>query len=175
MEPTGITAYYRVAPGVDREDVVAFPLGLAAIAGDATASSAQPTGVVGFACGRGGGVTSAFPSCPEGAPLQLRVTFPDCWDGEHLDSEDHRSHLAYSGRRGCGDRHAVALPRLTLVVHYPVTGDPRGLELASGDARTAHADFLNGWDEDALAREVASCLHTSVVCSIPDSARTASR
>ena len=28
--------------------------------------------------------------------LLLRVTFPDCWNGEDLDSEDHRSHMARS-------------------------------------------------------------------------------
>lgn len=99
------------------------------------------------------------------------MTFPDCWDGERLDSPDHRAHLAYSGARGCDGAHPVALPRLTLVVHYPVTGDPRALSLASGPARTAHADFLNGWDEAALRREVESCLQRSVVCTIPESAR----
>jgi hypothetical protein len=28
--------------------------------------------------------------------LQLDVIFPDCWDGRHLDSPDHKSHMAYS-------------------------------------------------------------------------------
>lgn len=174
VAPTGVTAYYRVAPGVDPVDVAPYPLGLAAIAGDATATAPQPTSVVGFGCGRGGAVSAgAIPHCPNGAPLELRVTFPDCWDGERVDSPDHRSHLAYSGPRGCGGDHPVTLPRLTLVVHYPVTGDPGGLSPASGAAHTAHADFLNGWDETALRREVESCLHRSVVCTIPESARSA--
>lgn len=172
--PRGATAYYRVAPGVDPAEVVPYPLGLAAIAGDPTATAPQPAGVAGFGCGRGGTVTTGrIPHCASGAPLELRVTFPDCWDGEHLDGADHRSHLAYSGPDGCGGAHPVALPRLTLVVHYPVTGDPADLSLASGPAHTAHADFLNGWDEAALRREVESCLHRSVVCTIPESARAA--
>lgn len=173
VEPTGATAYYRVAPGVDPHDVVPYPLGLAAIGGDAGAMSAHSASVVGFGCGRGGPVTSAIPSCPEAKPLELRVTFPDCWDGEHLDSDDHRSHLAYSGREGCAETHPVALPRLTLVVHYPVDGDSGDLALASGTPHTAHADFLNGWNEEALRREVESCLQRSVVCTIPASARAA--
>ena len=173
VTPGRATAYYRVAPGVDPTEVVAYPLGLAAIAGDATAAAPQPRGVVGWGCGRGGPVAATIPACAGGSPLQLRVTFPNCWDGEHLDSPDHRSHLAYSGADGCGGDHPVALPRLTLVLHYPVTGDPVGLSLASGDPRTAHADCLTGWDEGALRREVESCLHRSVVCNIPDSARAA--
>jgi hypothetical protein len=173
VTPGGATAYYRVAPGVEPTEVVAYPLGLAAIAGDATAAAPQPSGVVGWGCGRGGPVAATIPACAVGSPLQLRVTFPDCWDGERLDSADHRSHLAYSGADGCGGDHPVALPRLTLVIHYPVSGEPAGLSLASGDPRTAHADFLNGWGEEALRREVESCLHRAVVCTIPDSARTA--
>ncbi|HEX6310583.1 MAG TPA: DUF1996 domain-containing protein [Acidimicrobiia bacterium] len=171
VEPAGVTAYYRVAPGVDPADVVAYPLGLAAVAGDAGATGPQPTGVVGFGCGRGGPVSGRVPSCPETKPLELRVTFPDCWDGEHLDSDDHHSHLAYSGRDGCGGEHPVALPRLTLVVHYPMSGDASDVALSSGAPHTAHADFLNGWDEVALGREVESCLERSVVCTIPESAR----
>lgn len=173
VTPSGMTAYYRVAPGVEPTEVVAYPLGLAAIAGDATGAAPQPSGVVGFGCGRGGPVAATIPACDAGSPLQLRVTFPDCWDGEHLDSPDHRAHLAYSASDGCGGDHAVSLPRLTLVIHYPVTGDPAGLSLASGEPQTAHADFLNGWDERALRGEVESCLHRAVVCTIPDSARTA--
>jgi hypothetical protein len=107
--------------------------------------------------------------------LNLRVTFPDCWDGEHLDSPDHRAHLHYSGADGCPDDHPVALPRLTLVVHYRVSGSAADLALASGTAVTAHADFLNGWKPDALAREVTSCLRRSVVCSIPDVDRPGGR
>jgi hypothetical protein len=59
------------------------------------------------------------------------------------------------------------MPRLTLVVSYPVAGDPTGLEPASGAAMTAHADFLNAWDQGALAQNVRSCLRRGVVCSVP--------
>jgi hypothetical protein len=172
VAPMHLTAYYRVAPGVDPAEVEPFPLGLAAIAGDGDAASAQPTSVVAWACGRGGAVSATPPRCDTGEPLQLRVTFPDCWDGEHLDSADHRAHLAYSGPDGCSDAHPVPLPRLTLVIAYPVWGDPSTLELASGPPITAHADFLNGWSESALATEVDACLNNEVVCGIPDSTRT---
>jgi hypothetical protein len=169
VEPLGLTAYYRVAPGVDPTTVEPLPLGLAVVAGDGDGAS-----VAGWGCGRGPTLSATPPSCPESAPLGLRVTFPDCWDGEHLDSADHRSHLAYSGEGGCSDdRWPVALPRLTIVVHYGIHGDPSGLALSSGDVGTAHADFLNGWDADAQARSVRACLHRELVCGIPESSRAA--
>lgn len=173
VEPIGLTAYYRVAPGVDPEDVQPFPLGLKVVAGDAGADEPQPTEVVGWACGRGSTLTPEPQACPSTAPLEVRVTFPDCWNGEDLDSADHRSHMAYSGPEGCEGEHDVPLPRLTLVIRYPVFGDPSGLRLASGDPITAHADFMNGWSREALAREVRSCLQREVVCGIPDTTRTA--
>ena len=51
------------------------------------------------------------------------MTFPDCWDGAHLHSDDHREHMAYSGVDGCPAGHPVAVPQLELVVRYPVSGD----------------------------------------------------
>jgi hypothetical protein len=171
VAPTGVSAYYRVAPGIDPLDVEPYPPGLAAIAGDGDAAGPQPASVVGFGCGRATVVAAAAPTCPSGSPLNLRLTFPDCWDGEQLDAPDHRSHLRYSGAEGCPASHPVAVPRLTLVIHYPITGEPTDLRLASGPLHTAHADFLNGWEPEALDLEVRSCLHREVVCAIPDPAR----
>jgi hypothetical protein len=144
--PTGVSAYYRVGPGIDPLEVEPYPLGLAAIAGDGDAEGPQPASVVGFGCGRATVVAQ-------------------------LDAPDHRSHLRYSGTEGCPASHPVAVPRLTLVIHYPIAGAPGALELASGPLHTAHADFLNGWEPEALDLEVRSCLHREVVCAIPDPAR----
>ncbi|MGK2950358.1 MAG: DUF1996 domain-containing protein [Acidimicrobiales bacterium] len=168
VEPTGVSAYYRVAPAIDPLIVEPYPLGLLAIAGDGDATGPQDPAVAGYGCGRATVVEATAPTCPEESPLNLRVTFPDCWDGDRLDAPDHRSHLRYSGSDGCPASHPVPVPRLTLVVHYPFWGDPDGLSLASGALETAHADFLNGWDPDALRVEVRSCLHRQVVCAIPD-------
>ena len=60
----------------------------------------------------------------------------------------------------------MPVPQLIVEVHYPVTGDPAGLELASGGIRGVHADFLNAWDEPALEREVRACLNRAKVCGV---------
>ena len=82
------------------------------------------------------------------------ISFPDCWDGEHLDSPDHVAHMARSVGGACPDSHPVVMPQLLLAITYPVTGDGHDLSLASGSLITGHADFFNAWDEDKLRTEV---------------------
>jgi hypothetical protein len=94
------------------------------------------------------------------------ITFPDCWDGDHLDSEDHRSHLANSVRGRCPQSHPVHVPQLTFAVTYPVTGALDALTLASGSTYGIHADFVNAWDQDGLAGEVRTCIQRDAVCSL---------
>ena len=56
------------------------------------------------------------PECPGTAPLHMVLTFPDCWDGEHVDSADHVSHMAYSARGRCPGTHPVSVPQLTVAI-----------------------------------------------------------
>jgi hypothetical protein len=165
VEPTLLNAYYRPGPGVPPEDVQAHPAGLAIIAGDPGAHGPQPLNVVGWHCGASPVLSPDPPDCPDTTPLALRVTFPDCWDGEHLDSTDHRSHMALSQDGRCPGSHPVPVPQLVVDIHYPVTGTP-DLALASGTVHSAHADFFNGWDQAALEREVAACINRSLVCGV---------
>lgn len=88
--------------------------------------------------------------------LELHVDFPDCWDGKHLDSPDHRGHMAYSTNYVCPASHPVKVPLIRLTVRYPIGGG-RGVYLSSGGVLTGHADFLNAWDERFLTKLVAAC------------------
>jgi hypothetical protein len=165
VTPTGAVAYYRPGPGVEPTAVHPYPAGLAMVAGDPVAAE-QDVRVASWHCGASPILLADPPACPRTAPLGVRVAFPDCWDGERLDSDDHRSHVARSEGGRCPDDHPVAIPQLVFEVHYPVTGDPAGLELASGGVRGVHADFLNAWDQDALEREVRVCLNGAKVCGV---------
>ena len=94
----------------------------------------------------------------------LAIVFPDCWDGERVDSADHRSHVATSDG-ACPDTHPVPIPQLELVIDYgPV--EPVGLSLSSGPVSSAHADFWNTWDQDKLETEVELCLRLEQVCAV---------
>jgi hypothetical protein len=90
--------------------------------------------------------------------LELHVNFPDCWDGKHLDSADHHSHMAYSRAFVCPASHPVKVPLIRLMVRYPITGG-RDVYLSSGRQLTGHADFINAWDERFLAKLVDTCFH----------------
>lgn len=174
VEPLTVHAYYRVASGVDPATVEAFPPGLKMIAGDAMADSPQSTAVVAWSCDRSPVVSTEPMQCPKGAPLSLRITFPDCWKGANddqanLDSADHRSHVTYSDGAGCPISHPVAIPQLTLAVRYPIHGPTEGLSLAPGSLLRGHADFFNAWDPAKLDNEIESCLQRGVVCVIPGS------
>jgi hypothetical protein len=165
VDPVRLHAYYRPGPGVDPATVQAFPAGLAIIAGDPSATEPQPASVVGWHCGSSPDLASAPPTCTDEATLALRVTFPDCWDGERTDSADHRSHMGRSRDGRCPEEHPVAVPQLILDIHYPVWGEA-SVRLASGTVLTAHADFLNAWDQGRLETEVRSCINRSLVCSV---------
>jgi hypothetical protein len=90
--------------------------------------------------------------------LELHVNYPDCWDGEHLDSPDHKSHMAHSRDYVCPASHPVKVPLIRLMIRYPIV-DARGVTLASGGQLTGHADFVNAWDQRVLERLVDECFH----------------
>ena len=166
VEPVKSTAYYRAGIGVDPTTVQPYPEGLEMIAGNAAATSEQPIEVTAWTCGTGGVRNAVPPVCPDSRYLRLIVTFPDCWDGENLDSRNHIDHVAYSAGGRCSEKHPVPIPQLQFSVEYDHTGPIEGLELASGGLLTGHADFFNAWDPRKLATEVRSCLHRGVVCGV---------
>ena len=137
-----------------RERLAPLPAGLAMVAGNADARSRQPKGVVAWGCGAVGSRPrfATIPECPPDEMLQLQANFPNCWNGRTIDSSDHKQHMRYAARGLCPASHPIALPTIALIVLYPPV--PAGSQVASGRFG-AHADFMNGWDQDVLARLVA--------------------
>lgn len=149
VAPRFAFAYY-LADGA-RGRIAPFPAGLKVIAGTASATTPQPTSIVGWKCGNTGGPLSPEPLACPGSTSVLVHNFPDCWDGVNLDSADHKSHLAYRVRGRCPSTHPVAVPQLSLRVHYRLPAVTE-LTLAPGSIYGAHADFFNAWDQDTLTR-----------------------
>lgn len=140
-----------------------FPPGLKMIAGQANATTPPANSVFKWSCqGEATASTSDFVTCPNGAKLELLLNFPDCWDGQNLDSADHKSHMAYNVNHACPASHPVALPRLQFKLRYATTGEA-GMRLASGPGYTAHGDFFNAWEEDALQNRL-ECLYRQIKC-----------
>ena len=96
------------------------------------------------------------------------LTFPDCWDGEHLDSEDHRVPRRVL-RDGCVSRRPTRCTSRSSPssITFPISGRATTSRLASGNVYSAHGDFFNAWDPDGLEREVRQ-LHppAGVVCDL---------
>jgi hypothetical protein len=138
--------------------VEAFPAGLKMIAGDAMARRPQSEDVTYWSCGLRAPRSSTVPTCPPGEVLHLDVLFPNCWDGERLDSADHKSHMAYSAGGRCPSSHPVPVPALHLVIRYPVSGGA-STQLASGGQLSGHADFINAWDQETLTALVSRYLN----------------
>ncbi len=166
VEPVEAIAYYRAAPGVTPTDVQSFPFGLAMIAGDQTATSPQVGEAAGWTCGIDPILTPMPRDCADQSPLHLNLTFQDCWDGVHIDSDDHQAHVTYSTAGECPSSHPVHIPQLTTAIKYPISGSGHDFRLASGHTYSAHGDFLNAWEPEGLEREIQICIHRNVVCNL---------
>jgi hypothetical protein len=163
--PRGATIYYRRKT---LDAVRPFPAGFKMIAGDRSATSPQGLKLTYWNCGAAGGVVASaeVPTCPNnrGEGLRLHVNFPNCWDGSRLDSADHKSHVAYSTRGRCPATHPVAVPAISLIFRYPITGGS-GVTLSSGGRYSAHADFFNAWRQGTLTSLVNQCLNALRHCA----------
>jgi hypothetical protein len=171
LPATTMGAYYTSGPRNYRK-IRSFPPKLRMIAGDSAGQAPQQIGAIRTYLWRCGGETVVpatrytAPTCA--APdLRLDVLFPDCWDGKHIDSRDHKSHMAYSRPAGsrweCPQSHPVLVPVLKLGLRYHSTGGPR-VKLASGPISTSHGDFMNGWSRPELRKLVNRCLKRNKYC-----------
>ncbi|KAK3351434.1 hypothetical protein B0H65DRAFT_117959 [Neurospora tetraspora] len=106
-------------------------------------------------------------NCADG--IRAEMMFPSCWNGKDLDSDNHRSHLAYpdlvmSGN--CPKGFETKVPSLmyeTIWATNNFIGQPGQFVWANGDIQGFgyHADFMNGWDEDFLQQAVETCTNDS--------------
>lgn len=160
LVPREVRFYYRTNTKPVRA-IRAFPYGLRMIAGDAEATHRQETSVISWNCDHDS--DQDHPSkC--GSKLQAaHVKFPDCWDGVHLDSRNHMSHMKYSDESRCPRSHPVPVPRLIMRITWPVH-DGRGIRFSSGRWSTYHADFFNTWNRQKLHQLVHRCIHRGIDC-----------
>lgn len=156
------TFYYTVHIAKPTE-LQSFPLGLRIIAGSARANQPPTPSRIKWSClGAGASSTSNPVACPADSKLELLINFPDCWNGQTLDSPDHQSHMAYSVGEACPVSHAVPVPALQFKLRYASSGASTMI-LSSGPGYTAHADFLNVWEPAALESRV-NCLRQLIKC-----------
>jgi uncharacterized protein DUF1996/carbohydrate binding protein with CBM6 domain len=171
VDPHGVTVYYG-SRLKDPTKTVPFPQGFRMIVGDAKRQVATPKGAPGqFWCAGNGGETGRsadgnWPVCAKTAELTYQLTFPDCWDGVHLDSPDHKSHVGPTGNDGtcASGKFPVAIPSLSFVIGYPSSGSTAGFKLSSGNASSMHGDAFFAWDDEALGSRVKNCIVQKAKC-----------
>lgn len=166
VQPVGMQVYYR-ASNRDTGLIKTIPLGLKMIAGDHDATQPQAADIAGWTCvASPPNFSGTIPTCQAGQKLRNRIRFPECWDGTHLDSADHMSHMAYLVRGSCPASHPVAVPRVDIEVHYgSITGGPSHVRLASGSWTSLHGDFWSAWDPATLQALVSKCLVGRRLCN----------
>ncbi|WP_030157468.1 DUF1996 domain-containing protein [Glycomyces sp. NRRL B-16210] len=162
-----LVVYYK--SGVeDYTTVEPFPQGLRFVAGDMLATPGEfedaPGTVEGYECGESYFNWDIPEWCPEDSWLNIRYQSPSCWDGVNLDSENHKSHMAYPVEGSCPDTHPVAVPMIEFKIHWPVSGDLSQVELSSGQGSSWHYDFFNAWEPETLAAMVEHCINGGLQC-----------
>lgn len=170
QDPTEVTVYYG-SRLKDPSRTQPFPAGFKELTGSAMTQTDTPDhqGNHFWCAGIGGSIgrsaDGTMPICAKTAHIVRQVTFADCWDGKHLDSPDHKSHVADVVAGKCPAAFPVPIPNVSLVISYPQDMDVSHVTLASGTTYSMHADFFNAWDDDALAQRVRDCLDQGVKCN----------
>jgi hypothetical protein len=203
IQPNLVSIYYKRRPKTDSacdwntdprgqaEECVNMPQGLRVVAGfdmnDPVAAAKRKTPGVRFTCvkdnvGSPGSDSLESelkePICAGDTKLTVVLDFPNCWDGKHLDSPDHRSHLAYGsygswGYLKCPATHPKLIPELHIAAEYSLeAGDDRSLIRLSSDVfdgiprgRSLHGDALFAWDPVAWQMFHDNCIDKLLNCS----------
>jgi Domain of unknown function (DUF1996) len=177
VQPTGFRVYYRSRMN-NSTGQMPMPSGLRMIGGDARKKVPTPRGATGqFYCAFYGpgdldGVARStngnWPICGGNATLHFMLQFPDCWDGEHLDSPNHKDHVAYGVNNTCPPSHPVKIPAITFDIQYPAKGAPDGYFLSSDpegrSASSMHGDAFVMWDVNTMNKRTKDCILQRRTC-----------
>ncbi|SDX81675.1 protein of unknown function [Amycolatopsis xylanica] len=168
IAPERVTVYYQGITNMAA--AVPHPRGLRYVIGNAGATNADQNPSARWSCTGSSPSSRDFMNCAPGSKLETYLDFPTCWDGR-LDSPNHRDHMAFALGQTCPAGYPHVVPRLELLITYPVNGG--GLTLAGTrngqlvtdqPGYTFHGDFFNAWDANELARRVRACINAGYIC-----------
>ncbi|KAL4915030.1 hypothetical protein BDW62DRAFT_212992 [Aspergillus aurantiobrunneus] len=155
----GALIYYLQREGPTNSTILAPPKDLRMIAGsplDRRDKETIESQARSYACldysGAAKPETNGFPpyNCPDG--LRTQVFFLSCWDGEHADSADHKSHMAYpcdaynAGPCPASHPHKIASIFIEVIWH---TEHLAGQWYGDGQP-FVWSNGINGWDVPVL-------------------------
>ena len=121
--------------------------------------------------------------CPEG--IITTFYFSPYWNGIHLDSADHYSHVSwptdgdYEEGVPCPETHSVKIPQVVLEIRWD-TRPFNSPDLWPEDGRQpfvwsfgddvgygSHGDYLFGWKDDSLQTAIDRVNCGDQVCGLP--------
>jgi hypothetical protein len=120
-------------------------------------------------------LTDKYPICPQGSSVVRSFAFQSCWDGQNIDSANHRTHVAFADANGNCAGGFKAIPQLTMRLVYDVpaptleNGQVKNPYAVDGfpeqvhKAITDHDDFINVFDA-SLMREMVDCINAGRQC-----------
>ncbi|MFF7853861.1 DUF1996 domain-containing protein [Streptomyces sp. NPDC007904] len=159
-------------------DVVAMPRGLRIITGDAKSftnglnNANTSWSCTGFEDRQ---VTDKYPICPEGSSVVRTSNFQSCWDGQNIDSANHRTHVDFVEADGSCSNGFQAIPQLQVRLVYDIPApridngqlvNPFAVDSFPEQLHkpiTDHNDFINFFDED-LMNEMVDCINSGQDC-----------
>ncbi|WP_406327092.1 DUF1996 domain-containing protein [Streptomyces sp. NBC_00203] len=120
-------------------------------------------------------LTDKYPICPQSSSVVRTFAFQSCWDGQNIDSANHRAHVAFTDADGNCSGGFKAIPQLTMRLVYDVpaptieNGQVKNPYAVDGfpeqlhKAITDHDDFINVFDA-SLMREMVDCINSGRQC-----------
>jgi hypothetical protein len=168
VQPEGRQVIYYKSGVLDYRSVRPFPSGLRYVVGSPTATlddfRNHPGAVEGFECGDSAFNWDIPANCPAGTRLNARFQAPSCWNGLHLDTPDHKSHMTYPVLGVCPPSHPVAVPMIEFKMAWPVSGSMSNVRFSSGRGYSFHYDVFNAWDVPTLAALTRHCINGGLQC-----------
>ncbi|MCE7007574.1 DUF1996 domain-containing protein [Kibdelosporangium philippinense] len=113
-----------------------------------------------------------YPICPNGAPVKRIHDFPSCWDGENIDSENHRDHIIYPQENGQCKNGFKAVPQLRITLTYNIPQEVQEQGRYKVDSFpeeehnpfSDHDDFANVMSNQIMNRLV-DCVNEGRTCN----------
>lgn len=188
--------FYYSAGVDDLESIEPIPLGLKMIAGNhhGKPGNEQDTSIARWHCQEWESTdagnplwSTSIPECLAPDRVRMDLFFPSCWNGVDLDSDDHKSHMAYPINEGgpngtvCPETHPTPIVRVSYHyafgvkpdVYEPESRSSRGWKLASDmyEATTndpggmsLHGDWVNAWHPEAMQALLDECIKQRLDC-----------
>jgi hypothetical protein len=172
QRPASAELTFRGSPA---GDVVAMPKFLRILYGDAkvstngTKNARDSWTCAGF---EDEVLINKYPICPGGADVKRIHDFPSCWDGENIDSENHRDHIVFPNENGQCKDGFKAVPQLRITLTYDIPQDVQEEGRYKVDSFpeeehnpfSDHDDFANVMPNQIMNR-VVNCINTGKTCN----------